>query len=158
MNMLLKVLTITLLAAAIVISILTLNWRTQVAQAPTPLPASPQPSISNNPEKSDTIRVTTPQPNEITAGTISVAGEARGTWFFEASFPIQLEDASGKIISSTTAQAQSDWMTTDFVPFKATLAAPREFTGSATLVLKKDNPSGLPQNDETFKIPITVKK
>ena len=78
-----------------------------------------------------------------------IEGRAKGDWFFEASFPIKLLDSvSGKELAVTMAQAQSDWMTADFVPFKAVINLsflPENNEG--ILVFQKDNPSGLPIND-----------
>ena len=82
-------------------------------------------------------------------------GQARGNWYFEASFPLRLLNASGEEIAVGVAQAQGEWMTAEFVPFRARL----EFSvpilsKSGTLVLEKDNPSGLSQNDQSLVIPI----
>ncbi len=87
-----------------------------------------------------------------------LSGKARGTWYFEASFPVELRDAGGRIIAQTSAQAQGDWMTSEFVPFSATLEFAKQPTGShGTLVLKKDNPSGDPAHDDSITIPIVFK-
>lgn len=102
------------------------------------------------------ITVETPFPGAVTGKEFSVIGKARGYWFFEASFPIELRDKNGKVIATAIAQAQGEWMTEDFVPFKVTIKAPVSYIGQATLVLKKDNPSGLPENDASMSIPITV--
>jgi hypothetical protein len=78
---------------------------------------------------------------------LTVVGKARGMWYFEASFPVEL------IVGTTTvakgiAEAQSDWMTEEFVPFEIEIEYATEYSGEdAVLILKKDNPSGLPEND-----------
>ncbi len=57
------------------------------------------------------------------------------------------------------ATAQGDWMTTDFVPFKATInytADPQIIGDAGTLVLKKDNPSGLHENDDSLSVPVII--
>lgn len=104
----------------------------------------------------DLIVVDTPFPGSVTGKEFSVVGKARGTWFFEASFPIELIDKDGNQLAVAVAQAQSDWMTTEFVPFKADFKVPQSYIGPATLILKKDNPSGLPENDASISFPITV--
>jgi len=104
----------------------------------------------------DNITVELPFPGAVVGKKFSVIGEARGTWYFEASFPVVLLDRYGKILTQTPAQAQGEWMTNDFVPFKADLSSPGSYEGPATLVLKKDNPSGLPQNDASISFPITI--
>ena len=104
----------------------------------------------------DLIAVDLPFPGAVTGKTFSVMGKARGTWYFEASFPVEVLDKDGKMLAQTPAKAQGDWMTADFVPFKAELTVPSSYTGPATLVLKKDNPSGMPERDASVSIPITI--
>ena len=82
-------------------------------------------------------------------------GQARGNWFFEASFPYELKDGNGMVLASGPVQAQGNWMTTNFVPFSLTLTFPTPVTATGTLILKKDNPSGEPQNDDQLVIPVT---
>ena len=100
------------------------------------------------------ISVSSPQPNARVSSPLVVRGEARGNWYFEASFPVRLLDDEGKEIAITPAQAQGDWMTTDFVPFEATLVF-NTAADRGTLVLEKDNPSGEPQFDDKIEIPVT---
>ena len=62
------------------------------------------------------------------------------------------------IIAEGVAQAQSDWMTSDYVPFTATLTfAKPSYSDRGTLILKKDNPSGLPEHDAALEVPIKFK-
>ncbi len=84
-----------------------------------------------------------------------MTGEAPGNWFFEASFPIQVRDKGNNKVGQTTGQAQSDWMTTELVPFTAEITV-TGYSGPATLVLLKDNPSGLPENEDSVSIPIVI--
>src|SRR3989339_1424546 len=78
--------------------------------------------FGNELEKKDLIHISSPRPNQAVQSPLVITGEARGYWFFEASFPIVLTDWDGLIIGQGIAQAKSDWMTADFVPFEATLA------------------------------------
>ncbi|MCL5073894.1 MAG: Gmad2 immunoglobulin-like domain-containing protein [Actinobacteria bacterium] len=103
---------------------------------------------------SDQIKVTKPTPNQLIQSPLIVEGEARGTWFFEATFPVKLLDANGNIIASNPAQAQGDWMTEGFVPFKVQLDFVRPATDTGVLILQKDNPSGLSENDAKIEIPV----
>jgi len=100
------------------------------------------------------IIVSEPQPNAIIKSPLLVSGKARGNWFFEASFPIELFDENGKLITVVIAQAESEWMTTDFVPFSAIVEFPPTLKGKGTLVFKKDNPSGLPEFDDEMRVPV----
>ncbi|MBI2109383.1 MAG: hypothetical protein HYT93_04420 [Parcubacteria group bacterium] len=135
--------------------------------------------IGNELEKINLIRLETPRPNEIIKSPLIIIGEARGYWFFEASFPVVLTDWDGKIIAEHYAEAQDDpevgsadgasWMTEDFVPFKTELqfenpssasasfrrdGLDADFSKHGTLILRKDNPSGLPEHDDALEIPI----
>jgi hypothetical protein len=106
---------------------------------------------------SDMIMVEVPYPGAVVGKEFTVVGEARGNWFFEASFPIEVLDADGNTIVSSYATAEGEWMTTDFVPYKSeVIELPSTYIGPATLVLRKDNPSGLPENDASMSFPIVV--
>ena len=114
----------------------------------------PQEETENIPDKSELIRLDTPQPNETITSPLTVKGEARGYWFFEADFPVKLLNAKGEVIAIAIAQAKSDWMTEDFVPFEATLEFQSPGSEKGTLVLEKDNPSDLPENADELIIPV----
>ena len=104
--------------------------------------------------KPNKIRIASPLPNSRIESPVMVSGEARGLWDFEASFPVGLFDANGKLLNMVPAQAQGEWMTTEFVPFSVTLTFKEPETATGTLVLYKDNPSGLPENDDLISIPV----
>jgi hypothetical protein len=113
--------------------------------------------IGNMLEKADLIRLNTPRPNQAITSPLVITGEARGNWFFEASFPVVLVDWDGRIIAQGIAQAKSDWMTTDFVSFEATLVFTVDenvYSRRGALILRKDNPSGLPEHDDALEIPV----
>lgn len=118
-------------------------------------------NIGNEIEKSNLIRLSSPRPNDVVGSPLLVSGEARGYWFFEASFPVYLVDWDGKIIAEGIAQAKEEWMTEEFVPFEVVLeftapaiADTTDFGKRGSLILKKDNPSGLPEYDDALEIPI----
>lgn len=112
--------------------------------------------------KEDLIRVFSPIANEEISSPLAISGEARGLWFFEASFPVILVDWDGKIIAQGIATAQNEWMTENFVPFKAELEFEKpkfigDFSKHGALIFRKDNPSGLPQHDDALEMPIIFK-
>ena len=115
--------------------------------------AIPFPSQSLDPHV-DIIRVTHPEPNAVVTSPLVVEGDARGQWFFEASFPVILTDDKGNELAHIPAQALDDWTTNDFVPFRADLEFASSTSSGGFLILKKDNPSGLPEHDDQIKIPI----
>jgi len=96
--------------------------------------------------------------NQEIISPLEITGKARGAWFFEASFPVILTNWDGLIIAEGYATAQDNWMTENFVNFTAKLEFEKPNTyNNGTLILKKDNPSGLPENDDALEIPITFK-
>ncbi len=107
----------------------------------------------------DKIKVSKPQEGDSINNPLEIQGETRGFWFFEASFPIEILDKNGNRIATGIGRAQSDWMTDKFVSFKASLdfiTLPQ--TKEGEIIFRKDNPSGLPENDEEFRMPIKFGK
>ncbi|HTK60040.1 MAG TPA: Gmad2 immunoglobulin-like domain-containing protein [Candidatus Baltobacteraceae bacterium] len=124
------------------------------AVQPEPAPA-PVPDPHGPAAKADLITVSSVSPGDKVSSPLKVEGKARGYWYFEASFPVELLDGNGNQLAIKPAQAQGDWMTEDFVPFSVTLTFPAPSTATGTLMLRKDNPSGLPQNEDWLAIPVT---
>lgn len=109
---------------------------------------------STSGELSDLIQVDAPADNAVVGSPLVVSGSARGSWYFEGSFPIELLDADGASLFAGPVKAQGDWMTSAFVPFstKVTFRAPQ--TSNGVLILRKDNPSGLAENEKEIRIPV----
>jgi len=121
-------------------------------------PLTPSPITDSN----DSIIVFSPTKDEVISSPLVITGKARGQWFFEASFPVALVNWDGLIIAKGLAEARNDWMTNEYVLFKAVLsffnpAMEQDFTHRGALILKKDNPSGLPANDASLEIPVKFK-
>ena len=114
--------------------------------------------IGDEMEKQDLIRVDMPRPNQTIGEHVVIEGEARGYWFFEATFPIVLEDDQGNVLATHYATAQSEWMTEEFVPFTSEFDVIFGDATKGNLILKKDNPSDLPENDDELRIPVTFEK
>lgn len=100
------------------------------------------------------IEVDSPLLGAVIASPLVVKGKARGNWYFEASFPIKIFDENGNILAAIPAQAKSDWMTEDFVPFEAVLSFSSSGAKNGRLVLQNDNPSGDPAKDKFYEIPV----
>ncbi len=126
----------------------------------------PQDVLAHIGEKSDLIIMSKPSPLEVISSPLLIEGEARGTWFFEATFPISVVDWDGKIIAEGFGSAvldpsdpKSTWMTEEFVPFKAEIVfeTPEnigDFSNRGVIILQKSNASDLPENDDALEIPI----
>lgn len=110
-------------------------------------------------DKSNLIVVASPIKDSEVSSPLTIAGRARGQWFFEGSFPIILVDSYRNIIAEGHATAQGEWTTSDFVKFVGDVEFSNYIKGSrGILILKRDNPSGLPENDDYIEIPIIFKK
>ncbi|MFA5386231.1 MAG: Gmad2 immunoglobulin-like domain-containing protein [Candidatus Paceibacterota bacterium] len=126
-------------------------------------PSSPQPTTGCGQEiikgfSNDKIKLDNLKSNDEISSPLTITGKIKGTWFFEGSFPVILVDWDGKIIAQVPATAKSDWMTEDFVPFEAIINFQKPSYGEkGSLIFKKDNPSGLPQNDDAIEIPVVFK-
>jgi hypothetical protein len=102
----------------------------------------------------EAIVVKDPRAATIIQSPLQISGYAKGEWFFEGDFPVILKDSNGTTIAEHYVTAMDDWMTDDFVRFEGMLEfeSPEEEKGS--VILKKDNPSGLPENNDAVEIPI----
>lgn len=118
----------------------------------------PVPVVNNNPpqDTADVRNISVKAGDTITP-PLTVTGEARGNWFFEASFPIKVIDQDGNVLANSFVQAQGEWMTTDYVPFKGEITFIAKQDGPGFLVFAKDNPSGLPENDKEIRLPVMLK-
>jgi hypothetical protein len=118
-------------------------------------------STNTTPETNPDIKITyiTPEENEVVSFPFEIKGEARGTWFFEASFPVEILNDKQEVVTTGIAQAEDEWMTENFVPW--TVKFDTKPTGltkeEAFIKFKKDNPSGEPSMDKSFIIPIRLK-
>jgi hypothetical protein len=104
--------------------------------------------------KGEVIRMKSPLAEQEVKSPMIISGEVRGSWSFEADFPVEVVDANGKTVAEGHATLDGDWMTEDYVPFQASLEFTAPGTDSGLLILRKDNPSGLPRNDDAVEIPI----
>lgn len=96
-------------------------------------------------------RVTTllsPAPGVGMRSPVKIKGTMPGSWYFEATAGVTLLDANGVQIGQTYATAEGEWMTDQPVPFTADLEFTVPATPTGTLILKADNPSGLPRYDK----------
>ena len=100
------------------------------------------------------IRVERPLPNNGVSSPLRISGQARGYWYFEADFPVRLETYDGETLARGLAEAQGDWMTESFVPFRAELSFDAPDDERGYLVFERANPSGRPENERSFRLPV----
>lgn len=102
------------------------------------------------------VRLATPRSGASVTSPLAVRGEAVGPWFFEGSFPVELQAASGEVLATGFVIAEGHWMTSGFVTFSGELEFEVEEPTEAVLVLKRDNPSDLPENDASAQVPLLL--
>lgn len=136
-------------------SITTLTTATTTPAKKSPPSTTPKPATTQ--PLSARVSIAGPASGATVGAAFTVSGKAPGNWYFEASFPIQVRDENGNVIGRTHANAQGEWMTEDLVSFIATVNIEGAYKGPATLILLRDNPSGLPENDDSVSIPIVIK-
>lgn len=155
----LSILTLLIIIAAVVLFVLPSNTK---APTTTNGQATTTPRTSDAAGMADLIVVDSPKPGDtISSTTVTITGKARGTWYFEASFPIEVVASTfGEAITigQGHAEALSDWMTEDFVPFTATIELSKGPEKSqVVVVLKNANPSGDPVRDMELGIVVVPK-
>ncbi len=99
------------------------------------------------------IQVTSLKNGDIITSPLHIEGMARGTWFFEGDAPVLLVGVNDRILSEGYITAQGDAQTEEFLPFIGRIEFD-DVTGSGSIILKKNNPSGLPKNDDSLEINI----
>lgn len=123
------------------------NMLANYQSAPTPTPAATQnPNIPI---------VSSPSANMKVVSPLTVTGTVPIGWMFEGVFPIKLVDANQKLIIQGQAKETfpGSWQSGNPVDFTATLTF-KGATGSGTLILQNDDPSGDPTKAQTFDIPV----
>lgn len=102
----------------------------------------------------DLVKIDNVQTGDVISSPVTLKGEAVGNWYFEASFPIDITDLAGNILGQGFVQAQSEWMTTDFVPYEGEVSFAAAGNTEGYIVFRKDNPSGLPEHDDSRKLKV----
>jgi hypothetical protein len=93
----------------------------------------------------------------IVTNPLILTGKAPGTWYFEASFPVRIEDTAGNILGQGSAEATEDWMTAKLVPFKLKITFKKTNAEDGFVIFHNDNPSGDSKNSKEVRVPIVFK-
>ena len=112
------------------------------AQAPKPSPLSKE------------IKITSPKVDQLVTSPLVLTGEAIGQWYFEAVFGVSIVDQDNNELGRSFLEAQSDWMTPNFVPFKGEIKFTPGNAKSGKVIFANDNPSGEPSLQKTFEVPV----
>ena len=57
----------------------------------------------------DLIHLTAPHPNELVTSPLTISGQARGTWYFEGSFPVILIGTNGDTLAIRPGPGPASW-------------------------------------------------
>jgi len=106
-------------------------------------------------EEKDVV-LDSPKENDVITTPLLVKGKAKGSWFFEAEFPVKLLDENRDLLAVGIVRSEGEWMTESLVDFETSLDFLVSTKTNAVLVLQKDNPSGLPENDKKIEIPVVL--
>lgn len=122
------------------------NYQVQITPTPitTPTPNANEPIVSS------------PSANMKVVSPLKVTGTVPTGWMFEGVFPIKLLDSNDKVLAQGQGKevTAGSWQSGKPVDFTATLVF-KAATGSGTLVLSNDNPSGDPTKAQTFEVPVS---
>ena len=103
------------------------------------------------------VAVSDPTVAQVVTSPMTIKGKVRGNWFFEANIPIILKDENGKVLAQKGYLTSENWQTADYVNVDTTLKFPAPKTDYGVLEIHNDNPSGMPENDKVFKVPVRFK-
>jgi hypothetical protein len=119
---------------------------------------APTPATSQTPSPTEEVTVITPAANQLLKSPQRIHGKAPGTWFFEANVVVKLLDEHGAVLAQNRGQAKGEWMTEQPVEFESKLifTVPAGQT-KGTLVIENDNPSGLPENQKSYSVPVRLR-
>ncbi|MBI2103651.1 hypothetical protein HYT59_01460 [Candidatus Woesebacteria bacterium] len=106
-------------------------------------------------ELDNTPIIYSPTSNSKVTSPLTIKGRVPAGWMFEGVAQVKLLDTNRNVIAQAPAEEVTPGAWTDEEPdkFKSTLT----FTTTAKsghLVIEADNPSGLPENDKSYQIPV----
>lgn len=121
-------------------------------------PAPQKPKVTNTIPKrineTPEIIVDYPKPNDVVTSPLVVKGKAKGSWYFEGEFPITLYYGVKDAFVNINAFALGEWMTEDYVDFEVIINFPVPPDNDGLLDLRKNNPSGLEEQNKSLQIPL----
>lgn len=101
------------------------------------------------------VSLSSPESMQVVSSPIQVTGQAPGTWFFEGQIQAVLVDQNDNELGSISIQTKENWMTESAVNFSGQLPFTPPSTGSSgELIIRKENPSGLPENEREVRMTV----
>lgn len=99
------------------------------------------------------FELTNPLPNSELGCEFILSGKMPNGWFFEASFRYSIV-VNDKEILSGLVQTEDDYTITKMPFFSTNIICNEECYGESEIVLRNDNPSGLLENEDEYRIPV----
>lgn len=103
------------------------------------------------------VIIISPAENALIDNPLIITGSAPGNWFFEWVAPVTIVNRNGLILWDWYISAIGEWMTTGMVDFSGLIVYNRDPITPYPywwIILNRDNPSGMPENDAWIEIPI----
>ena len=147
------------LAAVVFLYYQNQQLKNMLASYQTPAPStSPiySPIASASPSAMLTPIVISPLPGAKIISPLKVIGTVPPGWMNEGVFLIQLADSDQNLIAQAQAKEKvpGSWQSGNPVDFTATIPF-NTASASGFLILKNDNPSGIPANSKTFQVEVS---
>lgn len=155
-NHLFLILGVIIIVSALILRITQPTIESPVTPAPTPIVNEPIATSTDSEKAPVEVELFTPELNGLVSSPYTVHGRAHGSWFFEAVLPVVLTDARGTVLVQTYGTAIGDWMLDGWVEFTSDLEFDAFGAESGYLIIKKDNPSGLPEHDAQVSFPVRL--
>ncbi len=95
-------------------------------------------------------------PGQKVGGILPFQGVLQGGYFFEANILVNILNGDRNLLKAGNAEATADWMTAGPVSFAGSLDFRELPPGPAYIEIHNDNASGLPENDKSILIPVTI--
>jgi hypothetical protein len=108
------------------------------------------------PPETKNAKVSSPLIGDVVKSPLKISGTAQN-WYFEATFPIRIEDDKGKVLAGGQAHATEEWTKGGWIPFESELEFDPGTAEKGIIILENDNPSGLPENSESLTMEVKFK-
>lgn len=117
--------------------------------------SQPQKSATHDYGLNSYPAISSPASGSTVTSPLRIEGTVPAGWMFEGQMPIKLLDENRKLIAEGRGQESTpgSWQSGKPVAFEGKVIFTTTVK-SGFLVIEKDNPSGLPENDGSFEVPV----
>ncbi len=105
-------------------------------------------------KKGLTFQLVSPLRNSDLGCDFILAGEMPREWFFENSFPYVIL-VDGEEILKGSVQGLDDYTVHKTISFSQSITCNKKCQGEGEIILRNDNPSGLLENQDEYRVPVT---